>query len=274
VTGAAAARNRALLDWYRVDGRTLPWRSTTDPWAILVSEVMLQQTQVARVVPVYGRFLRRFPSASSLADSERAAIVAAWEDLGYLRRVFYLQRAASVIATDGWPPPDELGTLPGVGPYTAAAVAVFAFGAHGPAIDVNLRRVLSRWAGSPLSGDGLAEAARQALGDAPASDWNQAVMDLAATTCRPTRPACESCPVDRWCSNPDVGIPLRRQPAFEGSVRQARAAILKALAAEGSLPIRAIPDRLHLDPARVERALERLSGEGLIHLDGEVVRLR
>lgn len=273
MTGAAAARNRALLDWYRSDGRRLPWRSTSDPWAILVSEVMLQQTQVTRVVPVYGRFLRRFPSPSSLADSERGAIVAAWEDLGYLRRVFHLQRAAAVIATDGWPPPGDLRSLPGVGPYTAAAVAAFAFGAHVPAIDVNLRRVLSRWAGSPLSGDDLAEAAHRALGDAPASDWNQAVMDLAATTCRPTRPVCESCPVERWCSDPDVSIPIRRQPAFEGSVRQARAAILRALAAEGTLHRRAIADRLDLDPIRVERALERLAGEGLIHLDGEVVRL-
>src|SRR5918912_3330007 len=132
----------ALLQWYARERRDLPWRRTTDPYAVLVSEVMLQQTQVARVVPRYLAWLERWPSAASLATASRAEVLAAWVGLGYNRRAVALHEAARVVARDGWPA--DLTTLPGVGPYTAAAVASFAFGAEVAAVDTNARRVAGR----------------------------------------------------------------------------------------------------------------------------------
>src|ERR1700704_6553728 len=135
----------SLLRWYADHGRDLPWRGTRDPYRVLVSEVMLQQTQAARVVPYLERFLARFPDERALAAAPTADILAAWSGLGYNRRALALQRAARIVAREGWPR-DEAGLrrLPGVGPYTAAAVASFAFGAHVPAVDTNARRVIER----------------------------------------------------------------------------------------------------------------------------------
>ena len=140
----------ALLDWYERVRRPLPWRETRDPYALLVSEVMLQQTQAARVVPYYERFLAAFPDASALAAAEPAAVLALWSGLGYNRRALALQRAATWVAEHGWPP-DAAGlqALPGVGPYTAAAVASFAFGEHVATVDTNWRRVAQRYGSEP-----------------------------------------------------------------------------------------------------------------------------
>src|ERR687892_1944521 len=139
----------ALLDWYERVRRPLPWRSTRDPYALLVSEVMLQQTQAARVVPYYEAFLRRFPDPAALAAAPVRDVLKAWSGLGYNRRALALQAAARVVAERGWP--DDLRELPGVGPYTAAAVASFAWDAHHAAIDVNVRRVIERWDGRRLT---------------------------------------------------------------------------------------------------------------------------
>src|SRR5215212_792775 len=136
----------ALLDWYERVRRPLPWRVTRDPYALLVSEVMLQQTQAARVVPYYHAFLERFPDPRALAQAPARDVLAAWSGLGYNRRALALQRAAAVVAEDGWP--QDLTELPGVGAYTAAAVASFAFGAPAAAVDTNVRRVIGRHDGA------------------------------------------------------------------------------------------------------------------------------
>jgi hypothetical protein len=155
----------ALLRWYGRARRDLPWRRTTDPYAILVSEVMLQQTQVARVVPRYLEWIERWPTAPALAAASRADVLAAWVGLGYNRRALALHAAATAVARDGWP--EDLRDLPGVGPYTAAAVASFAFGAQVTAVDTNARRVAARLGrGAP---DALLPAGR-------AAEWNQAAM--------------------------------------------------------------------------------------------------
>ena len=145
--GAAVSERagRPLLDWYGRVRRPLPWRATRDPYALLVSEVMLQQTQAARVVPYYETFLARFPDPAALAAAPARDVLAAWSGLGYNRRALALQRAAAVVAERGWP--DDLTELPGVGPYTAAAVAAFAWDAPRAAVDVNARRVIERWDG-------------------------------------------------------------------------------------------------------------------------------
>src|SRR3954470_16171800 len=168
-----------LLAWHAEHGRDLPWRRTTDPYAVLVSEVMLQQTQVARVVPRYVEWLLRWPDAAALPAASRCEVLAAWVGLGYNRRAVALHEAARTVARDGWP--SDLRTLPGVGPYTAAAVASFAFGAEVAAVDTNVRRVASRL------GHGSPEAL---LAPGRAAEWNQAAMELGATVCTARAPRC------------------------------------------------------------------------------------
>jgi A/G-specific adenine glycosylase len=268
------ARNRALIAWYGANRRPLPWRATTDPWAILVSEVMLQQTQAARVEPVYVGFLARFPSPAAMAAASRAEVIRQWGGLGYQRRALALHAASAEIAARGWPRrAEDLLRLPGVGPYTAAAVACFAFGEPVAAVDVNLRRVLSRWAGAPLSGGELACRAAEALDVSRPSEWNQAVMDLGALLCRPRTPRCGACPVARWCADPTVEVPSTTQPAYPGSRRQARAAVLRHLAGAGPTSVDDLARALGIDPDRVEQACVALAAEGSIRHAGGVAAI-
>ena len=200
-----------LSAWYRTSARDLPWRTTRDPYAILVSEVMLQQTQVERVVPRYLAWLERWPSAESLAAASPADVIREWQGLGYNRRAVNLHRATQHIAREGWPA--DLTELPGVGPYTAAAVRCFAFGEDVLPVDVNVERVLRR------TGHAFTAASAQAL------------MDLGATICLARIPRCDNCPLASEC--PSRGTrdePARKQGPFEGSFRQRRAALLRHVA--------------------------------------------
>lgn len=261
-------RNRALVAWYRSEGRDLPWRRHPDPWWVLVSEVMAQQTQMARVVPAFERFIDRFPTPGDLAAADLSELLLIWDGLGYQRRAVNLRKAAADIAGDGWPTDVEgLRRLPGVGPYTAAAVACFAFGAVVPAVDTNLKRVLSRWTGEALEGAALTERASEMVDTEAPSAWNQAIMDLGATICRPRSPACDACPVETWCSDPSVYVPPPRQSRYEGSVRQARATILKTLATRGPTPL---TDLTH---DQRTPALAALAREGLITVSDGTVHL-
>ena len=231
---------RALLEWFAANGRDLPWRRTRDPYAILVSEVMLQQTQVERVVPRYLRWLERWPTPRALADASPADVIREWQGLGYNRRALNLHRAAVRIANSGWP--DDLTELPGVGPYTAAAVACFAFGRDVLPIDTNVRRVQER------TGATFTSAAAQAL------------MDVGATICVARIPRCHACPLARGC--PSRGRrydPLRRQSRFDGSFRQLRARTLRLVAER---PRR----RDELDPT----AVESLRRDGLVDVGARV----
>jgi A/G-specific adenine glycosylase len=243
------------LDWYADRGRDLPWRRTRDPYAILVSEFMLQQTQVARVVPRYEAWLARWPTARSLADAPVADVIAAWSGLGYNRRAVNLHAAARVLADDGVPDDLEaLRRLPGVGPYTAAAVACFALGQDVIPVDVNVRRVLSRAAGV----DVVEPAAGQAY------DLTQALFDLGATVCLARVPRCGVCPLAA-AGCPSRGrtyAPTRAQGRFEGSSRQRRGALLRAAAA-GPVP-------LDDDNRAIALALER---DGLLAVVGDTATL-
>ena len=232
-----------LLTWFAEHARDLPWRRTRDPYAILVSEVMLQQTQVERVVPRYLRWLERWPTAQALADASTADVIREWQGLGYNRRAVSLKRAAEVVAVHGWP--DDLTELPGVGPYTAAALANFAFGRPMLPVDTNVRRVRER------TGADFGPAAAQAL------------MDLGATICLARVPRCGVCPLADEC--PSRGRryePLRRQSRFEGSFRQRRAATLR-LVADEPRPVR------DLDP----EAVDALATDGLVVVSGGLVGL-
>lgn len=257
------ARNDALLAWYADQKRDLPWRGEADPYRILVAEVMLQQTQAARVVPFYDRFVAAFPTAGDLASAVLQDVLDAWSGLGYNARALRLREAARIVHSDGWPTTLEtLMDLPGVGPYTASAIASFAFGAQVPAIDTNLQRVLSRWHGESLNGAALSVAAATALGE-PASDWNQAMMDLGATRCTPRSPRCGACPVQDWCAGPAAYSPPTAQGRFEGSSRQLRGAIVRALV-RGPLRTDDIIQQTGFPAAGVEAALGDLSADGLI----------
>ena len=222
---------KALLDWYEAVRRPLPWRSTRDPWAILVSEVMLQQTQAARVVPHYERFLARFPDPEALAGAPAAEVIAAWSGLGYNRRAPALQAAARMIAAEGWP--SRLEDLPGVGPYTAAAVASFAWDEQVAAVDTNVRRVIERRDGVRRPPRALARRAAELLPEGRAATWNQAMMELGATVCRPRRPLCGECPLHAGCAGPEA-LPAAARPRgerFESTDRWARGRLLAALVA-------------------------------------------
>jgi len=248
-----------LLNWYEAVRRPLPWRFTRDPWAILVSEVMLQQTQAARVVPHYERFLARFPDPEALAAAPAAEVIGAWSGLGYNRRALALQAAARVVAAEGWPA--ELEELPGVGPYTAAAVASFAWDAQVAAVDTNVRRVIERRDGVRRAPRALARRAAELVPEGRAAAWNQAMMELGATVCRPRRPRCGDCPLQAGCAGPEaVPPPARpRGERFEASDRWARGRIIAALVAGEDPP--------PLADERRERALLGLERDGLIVRD-------
>jgi len=232
-----------LLEWHAAEGRDLPWRRTRDPYAILVSEVMLQQTQVGRVIPRYLRWLERWPTAESLAAAPRSEVIREWQGLGYNRRAVNLHRAAERIAEGGWP--DDLTELPGVGRYTADAVSRFALEADVLPVDVNVARVLERTGG--------------AFGPASA----HALMDLGATVCLARIPRCGSCPLAEDC--PSRGRryePVRKEGRFEGSFRQLRAQTLR-LVAERSRPAAELDGE----------AVAALARDGLVRLDDGLVRL-
>lgn len=201
-----------LLAWYSQNGRDLPWRETRDPYAILVSEVMLQQTQVERVIPRWHAWLERWPTADALAAASAADVIVEWQGLGYNRRAISLHRAAQHVAAHGWP--DDLTALPGVGPYTAAAVGNFAFGRAVLPVDVNIRRLQER------------------TGEQFDASCAQALFDLGATICLARIPRCGVCPLAAGCpSRGQRYEPLRKQSKFEGSFRQRRAVALRAVAA-------------------------------------------
>ncbi len=266
-----AARQDAVLRWYAAVRRDLPWRRTRDPYRLLVAEVMLQQTQVARVVPFYAAWVERFPDERTLAQASAADALRAWSGLGYNRRALALREAARVVVADGWPRSEAaLRALPGVGPYTAAAIASFGFGAHAAAVDTNVRRVIGRWDAEERTPAALVARAGALLPAGRAADWNQAMMELGATVCGARVARCEACPAAPWCaSRGRVAVPARqaqrRAGRFEDGDRWARGRIVAALLADGPLP--------DLGPERLERTLDGLARDGLVVRDGAGARL-
>lgn len=193
-----------LIKWYRANGRDLPWRRTKDPYAVWVSEIMLQQTQVATVLPYYARWMDALPTVTDLAGADEERVLSLWQGLGYYRRCRLLQKGAQYVVESGMPSTFE-GWLavPGVGKYTAAAISSICFGVHAAVVDGNVERVYARLAADESTGSTLLRNA-QAWADkqlwvGDPGDWNQAVMELGATVCTPRTPKCETCPVSEFC---------------------------------------------------------------------------
>ena len=280
----AAARHQALLAWFGDRARDLPWRRTRDPWAVLVSELMLQQTQVARVLPKYEAFLERWPTPAACAAATVGDVVTAWAGLGYNRRAVNLHRCATVVVADhGGRLPDDLTALlalPGIGPYTARAVLAFAYERDDVGVlDTNAARVLARWTGRPLKPAEAQATADAAVAPAAGWEWNQAMLDLGATRCRPRLPRCDECPVAGTCAwhlagrpDPDPAIGSAGvsggQSRFEGSDRQGRGRLVDALregpvAASDLATVMSWPG----DVERARRVAATLVADGLATVD-------
>ncbi|WP_448238613.1 A/G-specific adenine glycosylase [Microbacterium paulum] len=279
-----------LIAWYRDNARELPWREPGfGAWGVLVSEFMLQQTPVARVIPLLEAWLERWPTPSSLAGDAPAEAVRAWANLGYPRRALWLHRAATQIRDlhDGVVPRDveALLALTGIGDYTARAVAVFAYGDRHPVVDTNTRRVLARAIDGRAQPDPPARRDLDAMtailpqSEPEAAIVNAAAMELGAIVCTARAPRCDACPIAHICAwraagYPDTGDTRRKQARYEGSDRQARGAILRALreSAAHELAMDAVASDLS-DSAQRDRAIDSLIADGLIEAPDGMLRL-
>jgi A/G-specific adenine glycosylase len=277
-----------LLAWYDREHRDFPWRGTRDPYAVLVSEVMLQQTQASRVAERFGRFMARFPTAASLAAAPDSAVLEAWSGLGYNRRALSLRAAAATVTRDGWPTDIAgLQRLPGVGPYTARALASLAFDLPVGVVDTNVRRwFLRRFGGAdaPRALQELADGLATAGDDGRSADWTHATMEFGAAVCRSRAPHCESCPIADGCPSRGQAaiVPVPRQAPMHGSDRGYRGAIVRLLSSRvgHAIAARSLRARLSadepilgpaLDDARWSRIVDALERDGLIHrIDGQV----
>jgi A/G-specific adenine glycosylase len=279
----------AVLAWYAATGRPLAFRATRDPWAILVSEAMAQQTQAARAADAWQAWMVRYPTVEAVATAPLADLLRSWAGLGYNRRAVHLHRAARAIVEEhgGRVPTSVAGlrTLPGVGPYTARAVAALAFGHAVGAVDTNVRRVLGRVvAGDPavMTPVAMQELADAAVPPGRAGEWTHAVMDLGARVCRPRRPDCEACPARRWCTyaartstsqggaeSPSRGLrtAARPEPRFETTSRWLRGRILARLRdATDDAWVRLDGPIGEHPPDAVRRALAAMAADGLVEL--------
>jgi A/G-specific adenine glycosylase len=272
-----------VLAWYTRNARDLPWRAPgATPWAVLVSEIMLQQTPVARVLPEYGSWMARWPTPATLAAEPAGEAIRQWGRLGYPRRALRLHETATILTErHGGEVPadvDALRALPGIGGYTAAAVASFAFGQRHAVLDTNVRRVLARLvAGQPGSAASLS-AAEQRLAEsllpaepAVAAHWSVAVMELGALVCTSAGPRCGGCPVSRDCAWLAAGCPAegagparRRTQKYDGTDRQCRGRLLAVLRGAGDPVRRADFDAVWDGQAQLDRALDGLVADGLV----------
>jgi A/G-specific adenine glycosylase len=265
-----------VLSWFASQCPDYPWRRTEhDPYAVWVSEVMLQQTQASRVAEVFPKFLSAFPTVELLASASVAEVIRAWAGMGYHRRAVALHEAARILVRDrnGVLPaqPEMLRTLPGIGPYTSAAIASIAFGIPVATVDTNVRKVMARLEfgveRDEIAPAQVAHAAERWLDRERPGDWNQALMTLGRQVCR-TRPRCDACPlapVCRFRSAGRTGRPsVRRQPPFEGSLRQVRGAVVAALRDRSSVSVARLVAVIGADAARVTEAIAGLAADGIV----------
>lgn len=266
---------KVILGWYQSNKRDLPWRKTRDVYQILVSEIMLQQTQVDRVIPKYLAFLDQFPTASSLAKASPSEVIIAWSGLGYNRRALFLQRAAQVLAKEI---PSDLQDLPGVGPYTARAVECFALGKDVPVVDTNIRRIFSRlfFEGAGTQ-EGIDAQVAKAVPSGQGIAWNNALMDFGSMICTAESPKCTSCPLKAKCSafktgNQDKYLRVApKQKPFAGSRRFYRGQVLRL--AKEPISLADLARSLKKSKIWTKKLTDELAKEGLVSVKGNTVSL-
>jgi A/G-specific adenine glycosylase len=253
---------RALLAWHHAQGMHAPWRESGDPYQVLVAAVMAQQTQMSRVMPSYERFIAAFPTVESLASATAGDVIRVWAGMGYNQRAIRLHRAAQTIVAGGWPRnAAALAKIDGIGPFTAAIIASFAFGEPAACVDTNVRRVLGRLSGDAgIDGKRLQSLADASLAAREPARWNQALMDYGARVCT-VRPKCGECIVSRWCALAPGALAMvaderadyvarprpKTQPKYEGSARWWRGRIVDAL--------RALPPGASISVAALRRTI-------------------
>lgn len=277
---------KEVMAWFETNGRDLPWRQPGfTAWGSLVSEFMLQQTPVSRVIPRLNEWLDRWPTPAALASDSPGEAVRAWNNLGYPRRALWLHSCAvAIVERFGGHVPsqvDDLLSLPGVGSYTARAVAVFAFGAHEPVVDTNIRRVIARHEkgladqGAPREKQDLADMDALLPHSEISPVFNQAVMELGALVCTSKSPNCLVCPISRTCAWRAAGYPENstgtkpKQKKYEGSDRQARGAILAVLRTAGHSVAKSAIDQCWADQVQRDRALSSLLSDGLVTMTAD-----
>lgn len=269
-----------ILKWYAKNGRDLPWRKTTDPYAILVSEIMLQQTQVPRVIEKYNQWLQLFPDWQTLADAPQEDVLRAWLGLGYNSRALRLQKLAQHVAEHGLPKTEEeLKKLPGIGPYTAGALMVFAFNKPGECMDVNIERIMRRYfhKNNPTRKELLVTFMKSF--PQQASDYGNALMDFGSLICTNTSPDCDACPIRESCltkgEHPSEATirEKRKQGTFKHSNRWWRGQVLKLLNMKGALTEPEVRKLLNCEEASFEKALHGLVADGLVKKEKELLRL-
>jgi len=266
---------KPITQWFAINKRELPWRATT-PWGVMVSEFMLQQTPVARVLPKWIEWMERWPTPAELSKATPAQVITAWGRLGYPRRALRLHESAKIIARDfenEVPDSEEvLRSLPGIGDYTAAAISAFAFGANTLVMDVNIRRVLVRVLDGkehPTSSPTVRERESRLaiLPRRNANNWAAATMELGALICTSKNPSCNDCPIISQCKWRKNGYPqselVRKSQDWHGTDRKCRGTIVQALRENESLTVSAIK-KLWPDESQVEKALETLLADNLI----------
>jgi A/G-specific adenine glycosylase len=273
-----------LIEWGSGSLRDLPWRRTNDAWRVLVSEIMLQQTSVARVLPKYEAFLETYPTPAALAHAPLGDALKLWSGLGYPRRCRNLQATAVLLDSqyNGAMPRslDELLALPGIGQYTARAVLAFAYREDVAVVDVNVSRVLSRLEGIPMGARALQELANQLVPQGLGWEWNQVMMDFGARHCTVRSPQCGTCPVRKQCKYKGVGEDpaqtsagvSKPQARFEGSDRQARGRAMRAVS-DGAMQRGDLVASMNVDTERGERLIASLIEEGLLRQSGIMITL-
>ncbi len=274
---------QVVLDWFDQNKRDLPWRNTT-PWGVMVSEFMLQQTPVNRVLPIWSQWMVKWPTALDLSLAKKSEVVTAWGRLGYPRRALRLYESAGIIARDfnNQVPRalEDLRTLPGIGEYTAAAISAFAFGESALVLDVNIRRLFARVIDGvehpTPSPSQIERRLRYELIPAEGAKWAAATMEFGALVCTSKNPVCEACPLQRRCAWRKAGYPptelIRKSQSWAGTDRQCRGTIVQALRENEKLTASALKKLWH-DNSQIEKALKTLVADGLIETTGKSFRL-